>query len=277
MADQPTENIFNADPQITPEGTEQSSAANTASPPQTSSWDTLLMDIKNERGEPKYKTVEDALNGLKHAQEFIPKVKQEKTEAEQKLAEMQEQLNRLQGLENTVFELTQKKEQTSTNGVALNEEDIAQLVERTLTLKQQAEVHKNNQRTVVQALTQKYGSEAENVFYSKAQELGLSVDEINALASKTPKAALSLLGVSEAVAHKQTNASPTQGKVNSAEFQQSPQTFLGRESNRVMIGATTEDIKQSVDRAALLAEELKAKGLSTYDLTDPKIYSKYFK
>jgi hypothetical protein len=277
MSDRTEQNIFNAETNTNSSAeTQEPSAANTQ-PTSQNPLDTLLQDIKNERGEPKYKTVEDALIGLKHAQEFIPKVKEEKSAAEKELADLREELNRLKGLEETVFELTQRKEQTSTNGVALNEEDIAKLVERTLTSKQQEELYKKNQQTVVSTLTEKFGKEAENVFYGKAQELGLSVEEMNTLASKNPKAALTLLGVTETVAHKQTSVSPSPGAINSEGFRQEPQTFLGREEKGVMIGATTADLLQSVERASRLAEELREKGLSTYDLTDPKVYNKFFK
>jgi hypothetical protein len=37
----------------------------------------LLNQIKNERGEPKYKTIEDALKGLQHAHQYIPNIKTE--------------------------------------------------------------------------------------------------------------------------------------------------------------------------------------------------------
>jgi len=276
MSDKTENSMFNKETQTT-EVKEQESAETTHTPAQQNPWDDLLKEIKNERGEPKYKTVEDALNGLKHAQEFIPKIKQEKTEAELKMEQLEAELARLKGLEDTVFELTQRKEQKSTDGVALNEEEIAKLVERTLTQKQQEEFRRKNQEVVVKAISQKFGADAEKVFYGKAEELGLTVEEMNALASKTPKAVLSLLGISETAAHKQAPLSPTQGKINSDGFQQTPQTYLGREEKRIMIGATTDDIKQSVDRAAMLAEELRERGLSTYDLTDPKVYSKYFK
>lgn len=261
----------------TPASQEQSILATDAAQSQSNPWDNLLKDIKNEKGEPKYKTVEDALNGLKHAQEFIPKIKQEKTEAELKIEQMEAELTRLKGLENTVFELTQKQEQTQTSGVALNEEDIAKLVERTLSQKQQDEFRKKNQEVVVSTLVEQFGKEAETVFYGKAKELGLTVEEMNALAAKTPKAVLSLLGVSEKGAHKQPIPSPSPGRINSEGFQQAPQTYLGREENKVMLGATTSDVLKAVDSASKLVEELQSQGLSTYDLTDPKIYSKYFK
>lgn len=278
MADQPSIFEENKTSQETPENTKTESTANTPAPESTNPLEDLLKEVRNENGDPKYKTVEEALKALKHAQEYIPKVKEEKTQAERELEELRKEVERLQNLEETVLELTQKQEQTSTNGVALDEEGIAKLVEQTLTKKELEELHRKNQAEVVQVMTEKFGDEAEKVFYSKAQELGLSVEEMNALAARSAKSVLTLLGVTETVAHQQTpKTSPTQGSVNTSAFQPNPQTYLGRETGSVLFGASTEDVKEAVKKAANLAEELAKNGLSTYDLTDPKVYNKYFK
>lgn len=278
MADQPNSIFESNQNQETPEqNTNTGSDANTAPPQTKDAFADLLASIQNERGEPKYKSVEDALVGLKHAQEYIPQIKSKATEAEQEMQRLKDEVERLKSLENTVLELTQKRENASTNGSSLSEEDIAKLVENTLSRKQQAEVQTNNINSVVQAVTSRYGADSEKVFYTKAQELGLSIEEMNALAARTPKAVLTLLGVSETAAPKQANVSPTTGSVNTSAFQPNPETFLGRETTRVTIGATSDDLRQAVDRSAKLAEELQQKGLSTYDLTDPKVYFKYFK
>lgn len=278
MADQPSIFEENKTSQETPENTKTESTANTPAPASTSPLEDLLKEVRNENGDPKYKTVEDALVALKHAQEYIPKVKEEKTQAEQELEALRKEVERLQNLEETVLELTQKQEQTSTNGVALDEEGIAKLVEQTLTKKELEELHRKNQAEVVRVMSEKFGDEAEKVFYSKAQELGLSVEEMNALAARSAKSVLTLLGVTETVAHQQTpKTSPTQGSVNTSAFQPNPQTYLGRETGSVLFGASTEDVKEAVKKASNLAEELAKNGLSTYDLTDPKVYNKYFK
>ena len=63
--------MFNEQSQETPEQKQQEG---TATPPPTSSsspFDTMLQGLKNERGEPKYRSVEDGLNALKHSQEHI--------------------------------------------------------------------------------------------------------------------------------------------------------------------------------------------------------------
>lgn len=279
MADQPNSIFEDQNKQETPASNQEQngSTANTAPTQTEQPFANLLGSILNEKGEPKYKSVEDALIGLKHAQEYIPKIKESASEKEQELNQLRQEVDRLKSLENTVLELTQKQEKASTNGVSLSEEDIAQLVESTLTKQQQAKIQQDNVTTVVSAVSQKFGADAEKVFYTKAQELGLSVEEMNALAARTPKAVLTLLGVSETTAHKQVNVSPTTGSVNTSAFQPNPESFLGRETTRVTIGATTDDLKQAVERSAALVDELQKQGLTTYDLTDPKVYFKHFK
>lgn len=273
MADQP--NIFSNEQQQETPAT-NNGTANTNTTTQEAPFADLLGSILNERGEPKYKTVQDALYGLKHAQEYIPQVKAKATEAEDKMHQLEAEVQRLKSLESTVLELTQQREQASTNGVTLGEQDIAQLVERTLTSRQQAEIQKENVKNVVSTLSAKFGAEAEKVFYTKAQEMGLTMEEMNALAAKTPKAVLTLLGVSEQVAHKQTHNAPVQGSINTSAFQQNPQSFVGREQKSTMIGSTSQDIKEAVDRASAMVDEFAREGITSLDLSNPKLYNKYF-
>ena len=51
----------------------------------------LLGSIKNERGEPKYKSVEDALVGLRNAQEYIPQLTQKLSTQELELKAAREE------------------------------------------------------------------------------------------------------------------------------------------------------------------------------------------
>lgn len=276
MSDPTEQTIFtSAETTKSAENEQEDSQPQAVAPAQDDSLEDLLKEIKNERGEAKYKTLKDALIGLKNAQEYIPKVKQEKTEAEKKIEQMEAELSRLKSLEDTVFELTQKKEQASTDGVGLTEEAVAQLVERTLTAKQQQEIQKKNQQLVVQTLQQKFGAEAEKVFYAKAQELGLSAEDVNSLAARTPKAVLTLMGVTETVDHNQTKVSPTHSDINSEGFKPNQDTTIRPSGRGVMLGATSQDILEEVSEASKMADELREKGLSAYDLTNPKLYNKF--
>lgn len=268
MADQAS--IFENQNQETPEKKVAPAATNDNQDDLT----TLLGSIKNDRGEPKYKNVQEALKALAHSQEYIPSLKQTKEELEQKLNEAMQKLSRVDELEQTVLQLTQRKDESPapTKPAGLTEEQIAELVTRTLSKKQQEEIAKQNRETVVAEMKSAFGDKAEEVFYNKAKEMGMSVQEFNALAVRTPKAVLELLGVKKT--QKQTK---TPESFNTAGFQPKSDSLVGRNTKGALLGATTEDIRTEAKNAAAMVAELQEMGMSVYDLTDPKNYNKYFK
>jgi hypothetical protein len=234
---------------------------------------TLLQSIKNERGEPKYKTLQDALKALQHSQEFIPVLQQTKTELEQKLALLVPEVEKVKTLEAAVLELTQKQATQVTPAAGLTEEQVAELVSKTLTKTQQAQVQQTNLTTVANAVKQKYGDKAEEVFYGKAKELGMTVEEFNALAARTPKAVLTLVGAGDAPVQREQRSSTG---FNSEGFTPPKDTMIGRNTKPTLIGATNQDLAVESANARKMVEELAEQGLSVNDLTDPKIYNKVF-
>jgi hypothetical protein len=270
MADQAA-SIFNAD------GTPQGTTGGTGTPPNTPNNDplaTLLGEIKNERGEPKYKTVQDALNALKHSQEYIPTLKQTKDELEAQLQAVSAKAAKVDALELVVQELTQKMSTSQqTPAAGLSEEQVAELVNRTLSKTQTEAIQRSNTTSVVTALKASFGDKAEEVFYKKAQELGLSVAEFNAMAAKTPKAVLELVGV-------RSNGDPMRSNtstVNTAGFQPKQDSSIGRNAKTALLGATTQDLRDESANASKMVDELHSQGLTVHDLTDPKVYFKLFK
>lgn len=236
----------------------------------------LLNGIRNESGSPKYGTVEDALKGAAHAQAFIDQLKREK-------AELQAERDRLAGvadktteLERTVQELIQKSQERTQTGETLTPEQIAELVTRTLTEKETHKSAQENLNTVVSTLQREFGADAEQKFYAKAQELGMTKAEINQLAASKPKAVLTMLGVSGQPAQKQGTTAPQSGSVNTAAFQPKQDSFVGRNKEIVSVGATASELQREAFRAKAMVEELHEQGMSVHDLSDPKIYNKLF-
>lgn len=267
MADQADANIFGS--QTT--GDNKGGGGNTPNS-QNDDLATLLGEIKNERGEPKYKNVQEALKALNHAQQYIPTLKSKEQELEQKLNDALAKLTKMETLEASVLELTRSKEQPGNNQpTGLNEEQVAELVTRTLTKTQQEAIQKQNLDGVVNATREKFGDKAAEVFYGKAKELGMTVEEFNTLAARTPKAVLKLIGVEGS-----TTVSRTPVQFNTDGFQPSQDSKVGRNEKSALIGATTEEIHAESANAKQMAEELRANGGSVYDLTDPKVYFKHF-
>jgi len=280
MADQPN-SIFdgNANP-VPPNPDVNNSDTSNIQPPPNDRVADLLKDIRNERGEQKYKDPLEALNGLKHAQEFIPQLKSQLTDKEQEIARLREEVNRLKEVESSVQKLTQPNSdpQPTAQGT-MTEEQIAELVARQLTKKEQESLQKQNLQTVVSTLRSVLGTDAEKTFYAKAAELGMTQEEINGLAATKPKAVLTMFGVTDkqAAAPSAYASAPQPSSVNSSAFQQTEESYVGRNPKPTLIGATTDDLKQATDRAKKMVDELSKHGLSINDLTNPKVYSKYFK
>lgn len=271
MSDQAS--IFNA---TNPDTNPNPAGSNPASPAVPNDVTTILQSIKNEKGEPKYKDLTTAIQALQASQEYIPNLKTqyetEKAERERLAAEVA----RLKAIEETVAALTQRTQEPSgTPPVGLNEEQIAELVNRNLSQREQKSAAEANVSSVVSALQSVFGTEAEKKFYEKATEMGMTMQEMNALASKSPKAVLTMLGVNGQPAHK-PNTSVTNSTVNTSAFQPNPQTFVGRNTKPSLIGATSQELAQESQAAKNMVDELHAQGKSVHDLTDPKVYYKFF-
>lgn len=238
---------------------------------------TLLADIKNETGAQKYATTEDALRGAAHAQEYIRTLQREKADADAKLAALTATGDRTAELERTLADLMQKVNKPAEPATNVpTGDDIAAIVAKTLESRSAAEKAKANQDAVATALLKQFGTEAESKYNSAAQELGLTPQEFNELAAKSPKAVLKALGVEQA-AHKLQSFAPTGSELNTAAIQPHQDSFVGRNQKKTNIGATSEDMFQEARNSRSMVDELHAAGLTTSDLSDPKVYAKYFK
>ncbi len=238
----------------------------------------LLGSIKNERGEPKYKDLQTALDALKHSQEFIPQLKTEKERLEQEAARLREENARLKTVQETVEQLTQQQRQETvhTNTNNLDPDAIVNLISQTLSQREVEATKKVNTSKVVDQMQQAFGNDAEKVFYDKAKELGMTAEDLNNLAAKTPVAVLQLFGIANKTLHQQPYKAPNTGSINTTGITPHKETFMGRNSKPVILGATSQELSVERENAVKLVNELHSQGLSAYDLTDPKVYFKHF-
>ncbi len=247
----------------------------TQQPPSNTGVQNLLASIVNERGEQKYKTIEDALVGLSHAQSFIQTLRTEKQQVEQQVNELRPVADKVSELEKVVLQLSQNKPSEPTTPSGMTEDAVASLVEQTLTKQQQQRVAKDNLQKVAEVVKKNFGDKAEEAFYGKAAELGFSKEDINALAARSPQAALKLIGVNESV--QSSVFSPTTTSVNTSSLAPQENTFISRNKVRLEVGATAQELMQETAQARKMVEELNAKGMSIDDLTKPSNYFKFFK
>lgn len=256
---------------------EQKGTANTQTTTNSSSFDTLLSEIRNERGEPKYRSVEDGLNALKHSQEHIYKMQAERKQLEDEIAELRRKAEEIASLKETVEKLTQRGSEPGQQNSQIDEEKLASLVDSRLSQRQQEELALSNQREVANKLKEKFGDKAKDVFYQKASQMGLDSKDIESLSARSPKAVLTMFGIDGDAAHKQATQSPAQSRVNTESFQERPSSFIGAETERVPLGGGDAHFRRILDNSKQMVEELAAHGMSIADLTDPVNYMKMMK
>lgn len=268
--------MFDPKAQETPEAPkgEQQSPQSSAS---TSPFDTMLSEIRNDRGEPKYRSVEDGLTALKHSQAHILSLTSDRQKLEAELVTLRAKTDSIDELKATVEKLTQRSSEPQQKETQLNEEALANLVDSRLSFQQAQAAKLDNQKSVAGKLQEVYGDKARDLFYEKASQLGFSADEFEALSAKSPKAILTMFNINGDGALKQPNKSPPVGKVNSEGFQRNPSSFIGSESEKIPLGGGDREYKRILENSRSMVEELGNSGMSVHDLTDPVNYQKYFR
>jgi hypothetical protein len=219
------------------------------STPAQGNADTILQSITNEQGQPKYANVDTALEALKAAQAHIPNVEGRLTAAEQRVLELQEELNRRSTVEEFAERLnTSRQDEAPTPQVAgLDAEGAAKLFDQLHTQREQQRVRETNINAVKEAMLQKYGEKAEEMFYGMGESVSLSREDLNSLSGTSPDAVLRL------VFHRSADA------------------------QSVLSGSTNDEVRAEARRSAEIAQTLMEQGVDIDSLSDPKLYKKYFR
>lgn len=239
----------------------------------------LLGSIKNEHGEQKYKSVEDALVALKNAQEFIPTLQTEKRELEKRYTELEGKVSKIDALEQALLELSNKKQEANDQkpNDSRPESITKQMLEEYLRDRETAAERGKNLQSVVSAVKQTYGDQSEAVFYQKAEELGMSKEEMNSLAAKNPKLVLKILDISGEGANRQPQRfSPSGSEINTAGLKGKQPPVIKRPEKSIMLGATTSDIFNEAEESLKMVEAMHEQGMSVHDLSNPSLYFKMF-
>ena len=173
----------------TPATTEQAQTVTTDVAPvtQTPAYMDQLRSIKNEDGLQKYASVEDALTGTAHAQDFIKTLKNEKADLEAQLEAV-----RAEKEASTQTAYTQTEPATADKGLGVD--DVYSLMKEYETNK----VRESNLKSVGNTLLEHCNGDAakaEEVLSKRLSELNMSRDHLNTLAATAPGAAAELLSL----------------------------------------------------------------------------------
>lgn len=139
----------------------------------------------------KYKTVNDAMNSIPHAQTHIVSLTEEN-------ARMKEELTRRATAEELLADMRKTTPEAQATPVAteVNPDVISEIVKQQIENTRQVDLQKQNSDSVVNAFTTHYADKAEVMYNKVATDNGMSLADVNALAKKSPQALLNLAGLS---------------------------------------------------------------------------------
>ena len=143
----------------------------------------------------KYQSPEDALKSVPHAQKHIETLESE-------LASVKEELTKRQTTQELIDELKSGSQpvENTTQSAEINQDNIMDLVNKTLSIRENKAQADSNAKQVAAKFTAQYGDKAEATYNSIAKELNVTVTQLNELAQTAPSIVLKAAGLSAATA-----------------------------------------------------------------------------
>lgn len=156
----------------------------------------------------KYASVDEVYKAFPNAQNHIQT-------QQQKIAELEAELNKRKSAEEVLQEIrsreTEQQKPTS-QGVEVNEQVLSEIVDRRLDMRSKQQIAQDNLKVFKEQFGSVYGDKAADMYTNLSKETGLSFDELNAMASKSPQAVLKMAGVNQPKA--KTSFASVEGSVN---------------------------------------------------------------
>lgn len=163
----------------------------------------------------KYKSMEDALRSVPHAQGHISRLEQE-------LAELKEDLGKRLNAEESLNKILEARANSGKQDTPPNDvtpEALKDLVKSTYKEITDGERQASNVAQANQAMQEKWGDKAADILRAKAQELGVGVKFLEDTASHSPKAFYNLVGLN-AAPKQQEMSQQRNGSVNTETMSQ---------------------------------------------------------
>lgn len=220
------ETIFNAD-----QANATNTPASTEGVPSTPTF-TIPTEVVDLVGEgKKYKSPEDALKSVPHAQKHISTLEEENRKLKDELIKRKAAEDVLNEIKQSAFQ----QQQTTPGGVEADPDVLSQIVEQVLEKKTLVTQQQTNASIVTSKFTETYGTKAEETYNDLAKRHGMSVLQLNQLALTSPAAVLALAGL-----HTSNNGTNS-GKLTSSVVTP-PSQGKGEPSAKLPRYATTKDV-----------------------------------
>lgn len=253
--------------QETPDTKNPEQNANTQVSTSEPSLTDLLSGIKNEKGEQKYASTEEALKGAAHAQQYIQSQNTKMSEMETKLEELRTELEKRKSVEDAITGLSASQEKEEHQPTGLDEQAVMALLAK----REQDKQKGSNLQKVENYLLQQYGEKAQQEVQRVANDLGISPERIGELSQESPDLVIKQL-------FKQTipNQFSVNSSVNTEVLGQQQPNLIKANDKSVLAGSTSREIMQEINNSKQMVEDLEKAGMTVDDLSKPSNYFKYF-
>jgi len=162
----------------------------------------------------KYKTPEDLAKSRLEADQFIDQLKNE-------TAGLREELEKRPSKDEILDIVRSTRNDTTENqGSGLDEETVLNLVDTQVTAIEQRRIAQSNAEKAANKVLELYGDKASEFTQGKANELGVSVDYLLDMASRSPDAFFATVGISGAAPKTNSSNQAPQSTVNTEAFDQ---------------------------------------------------------
>jgi len=217
-------------------------------PDSTNPFADQLSGIKTEEGKQKYDTIEKALDGLAHAQDYIPHLKTQVNSQEAEIAKLKAELEQRQSVEDVVSRLTSTPQapavaETPQVSQGLSEEQVATLVQQQLAQTQVQANQVTNKQQVNAELVSKFGDKAGDVVREKALALGTTPQDLEQMAAKNPKMVLALFNTQAT-----SGVSATTGSINIPPTAPMDREPLARPEKSLLSGASSAQQREFMQK-----------------------------
>lgn len=155
----------------------------------SSTEDNTVVEKKKETP-PNTPDIAAIMKRFEDSQSFIEQLKKENAE----LREKQKEQTSLQQLLDKMNTLGSSRED---NSIQSSQVDFRKLMREELTAYEKEKVYKQNKLSVDRALVEKFGDKADQVVSEKAQELGVTIQDLVEFSKKSPALILSYFQISK--------------------------------------------------------------------------------
>ncbi len=165
----------------------------------------------------KFKTVEELARGKYEADLYVETLKRRQDQIREDYLKLDTDYKARAKLEELIDQLSNRQNQSSNDDTIVNDkipqpsfkpEDIESLVSNQILKNETTKKQSDNFNLVRDKMKERYGSNYQNVIKEQIQDLGITVDELNDMARKSPKVILKTLGLDEEVTRDPFQAPP---------------------------------------------------------------------